>query len=350
MLTASLPVLLSSPTAVVASVLLFLVALEAHRMLRAALRQRRKGGKYALKLAGLQKKRLDTCPRKTEAPDLETPTVDAPAPRTIPELPFRNNSKKLMKVVELPGKSVSLLPVEAAVQNGHGLAPMARPVPQRVPVTRQCSSEERLADAIQGALFSIRKQEQQPKVVKPLDVIAKLRAANKGAKKVSFGCGTILGSNVTLIDHLPTVTPGVKAAGPLPLMPSRTTDSQTKSLIGSAVKVPRCAECTRPLPPGLSSALICNRCKVDREEEQPTVSGEYLETDWAPVKSRRRKRSEKSSSTNNNNNKSKSSSSRGRSSRRRTRSDKTSSSGTKSQGKARPQRRRSAKVPVRDRK
>jgi len=338
MLTASLPVLLSSPTAVVASLLLFLVALEAHRMLRAALRQRRKG-KYAMKFARALQKTVeisDSTPKKhvLEAPVAkEKPTSEAQA---FPDLPFQSQ-----QLVELPGKKVSLLPVAGdRDKNENTLAPMNRPAPPKVPAARLTSCEERLAGAIKAAIAvkksPVKAQSPSRLIVQPLDVLAELRSSAKErvSKKVSFGCGRILGTRVTLIDHLPEVSSSTP--GPL-LMPSRTTDLQAKFLIGEAVKVLRCSECTRPLPPGLTTSPICNRCSRDHSsKENETME---LETGWAPVISRRRRRSEKAK---------KSKAASRNSSRRRTRSEKSStrSSEKGSSGRSKPQRRRSSKVPT----
>jgi len=316
--------LVSSPSACLATIVMILVAIEAHYLLYMALRRRKSLTRKSLGLRRSKVRRKEVhvpeelskvFPNLPKFKDLETenllqkPSCDTTAPKSISLLPL-----PLPLPDDFTGKLHS---------NVKSLA--------MVPMERMCSAEERLGGAIQTAMdvldiFSIHQRAQKSKMqipVKPLEVIRNLQnPAKVEQSEAVFGCATVHGTRVTLIEQ-PTDTSCMP--GPL-VMPSKADDDQTKSLIGKARKVHRrCAECTRPLPAHEDqNVFVCSRCsasgtskekrkqskrKSARRSNAESQKNDHFSTNrkvqllddstdgWESVKTRRRRRSEKQRSS-----------------------------------------------------
>mmetsp|Transcript_15239 Transcript_15239/g.21415 ORF Transcript_15239/g.21415 Transcript_15239/m.21415 type:complete len:337 (-) Transcript_15239:349-1359(-) len=287
--------MLSSPTAIVGTVLMLLVAFEAHYLLHLALKRR----KARRQLRASSKSISVVLPSATDAGskgDIETPTVAHP----LPPLPLPKSSKKNKSIPSLPAKMHRDPPSNIKFLENVNLSKGSLSM---VPMERMSSAEQRLGTAIEAAMEAMNRIQSTDDAcaVKPLEVIDRLRSRGKPHKGVAqFGCATVTGTKVTLIEDVQDVF-----RSNAPLMPSKADDEQTKSLIGTAKKVDRrCAECTRPLKEG-NLSLFCSRCDSNdtAQETSPNTrenaeASNVKEIVWETVRTRRRKKSEKRSSGN----------------------------------------------------
>eukprot|EP00465_Bigelowiella_longifila_P010314 CAMPEP_0185263314 /NCGR_PEP_ID=MMETSP1359-20130426/13954_1 /TAXON_ID=552665 /ORGANISM="Bigelowiella longifila, Strain CCMP242" /LENGTH=331 /DNA_ID=CAMNT_0027850749 /DNA_START=113 /DNA_END=1108 /DNA_ORIENTATION=+ len=286
----------TSPMAIVATVAMVLLMLEANYLLRLSLR-RRKQRKLKLNLASIKTPRLSSVKEET---DIETPTISkmhtsSKMPTPLPRAPSTTGRKTTGQetiakedVAMEHNSKVKLLPLPE--YNESNISAKLR----AVPIERECSAEQRLG----AAILNVFRPQQEQSVIEPIEIINKLRGKTREIN-AQYGCAVLNGSKVTFVEDLDDAlkiahsTKGTSTRAVL--MPSTAEDEQTKSLIGKARKVARrCAECTRPLMSEDANVFVCSSCSKHKGAAAPSASNQDdTDHEWQSVKPRRRRKSEK---------------------------------------------------------